>query len=284
MNTFVQEIDKSNFNDLKARTAMIGAIVGDIVGSPYEFHNIKTKDFPLFSRRCRPTDDSVMTLAVAKALLDAADSHADLPAAAVRRMQEFGRRYPHAGYGGSFRRWIASKDPRPYKSWGNGAAMRVSACGWAARTLEEALAFSDAVTGVTHNAWEGLKGARATTAAIFLLRTGTSVKEVHAHIRENYYPLDFTLDEIRSAYTFDVSCQGSVPQALEAFFEADCFEDAIRNAVSIGGDSDTIAAIAGSVAGAYWGIPDDIRAETVSRLDSFQCETIEEFETRFCKN
>jgi type I restriction enzyme M protein len=266
------------------RVSAIGAIAGDVVGSPYEFHNIKTKDFPLFSRRSRPTDDSVMTLAVAKALLDAADSPADLPSAAVRRMQEFGRRYPHAGYGGSFRRWIASEDPRPYKSWGNGAAMRVSVCGWAARTLEEALSFSDAVTGVTHNASEGLKGARAVTAAIFLLRTGTSMDEVHAHVRENYYPLDFTLDEIRPAYEFDVSCQGSVPQALEAFFEADCFEDAIRNAVSIGGDSDTIAAIAGSVAGAYWGIPDDIRAETVSRLDSFQRETVEEFEARFCKN
>jgi type I restriction enzyme M protein len=159
--------------------------------------------------------------------------------------------------------------------------MRVSGCGWAAKTLEEALAFSDAVTGVTHNHPEGLKGARAVTAAIFLLRNGTSVADVRSHIRENYYPLDFTLDEIRPSYDFDVSCQGSVPQALEAFFEADSFESAIRNAVSIGGDSDTIAAIAGGVAEAQWGVPDNLRAEAFARLDEFQRGTIEKFEKCF---
>ena len=151
---------------------MIGAIVGDIAGSLYEFHNIKTRDFTLFAdyhgRRARPTDDSVMTLAVMQSLLDAADNPSALPAAAVRRMQEFGRRYPYAGYGGAFRRWLVDPYPEPYNSWGNGAAMRVSGCGWAARSLDEALAFSDAVTGVTHNHPEGLKGARAVTAAIFL--------------------------------------------------------------------------------------------------------------------
>ncbi len=266
---------------------MIGAIVGDIAGSIYEFHNIKTRDFTLFAdyhgRRARPTDDSVMTLAVMQSLLDAADDLSALPAAAVRRMQEFGRRYPHAGYGGAFRHWLASPDPKPYNSWGNGAAMRVSGCGRAARTLDEALAFSDAVTGVTHNHPEGLKGARAVTAAIFLLRNGTSVADVRSHIRENYYPLDFTLDEIRPSYDFDVSCQGSVPQALEAFFEADSFESAIRNAISIGGDSDTIAAIAGSVAEARWGVPDDIRKEALSRLDEFQSETLKDFERLFGK-
>ena len=264
---------------------MIGAIVGDIAGSLYEFHNIKTRDFTLFAdyrgRRARPTDDSVMTLAVMQALLDTAEDLPALPAAAVQRMQEFGHRYPHAGYGGAFRRWLASPDPQPYGSWGNGAAMRVSGCGWAARTLDEALAFSDAVTGVTHNHPEGLKGARAVTAAIFLLRTGTSVTDVRSHICENYYPLNFTLDEIRPSYDFDVSCQGSVPQALEAFFEADSFESTIRNAVSIGGDSDTIAAIAGAVAGARWGVPDNLRAEALARLDEFQRKTIETFEKRF---
>ncbi len=264
---------------------MIGTIAGDIAGSIYEFHNIKTRDFTIFAdyygRRARPTDDSVMTLAVMQSLLDAADDLHALPAAAVRRMQEFGRRYPHAGYGGSFRRWIASEAPQPYRSWGNGAAMRVSGCGWAAKTLDEALAFSDAVTGVTHNHPEGLKGARAVTAAIFLLRNGTSVADVRSHICENYYPLDFTLDEIRPSYDFDVSCQGSVPQALEAFFEADSFESAIRNAISIGGDSDTIAAIAGGVAAARWGVPDNLRAEALARLDSFQREIITSFENRF---
>ena len=264
---------------------MIGAIVGDIAGSPYEFNNVKTRDFPLFGsycgKRARPTDDSVMTLAVARALLDAADDVAALPEAAVRRMREFGRRYPHAGYGGTFFRWLAVPNPRPYNSWGNGAAMRVSACGWAARTLDEALAFSDAVTGVTHNHPEGLKGARAVSAAIFLLRAGTPMLKVWKHVVEAYYPLDFTLDEIRPDYAFDVSCQGSVPQALKAFFEADGFECAIRNAVSIGGDSDTIAAIAGAVAEARWGVPDDLRAQALARLDDFQRETIEEFEARF---
>lgn len=266
---------------------MIGAIVGDIAGSIYEFHNIKTRDFTLFAdyhgRRACPTDDSVMTLAVMQSLLDAADNLPALPAAAVRRMQEFGRRYPYAGYGGSFRHWLASSDPKPYNSWGNGAAMRVSGCGWAAKTLEEALAFSDAVTGVTHNHPEGLKGARAVTAAIFLLRNGTPVADVRSHIRENYYPLDFTLDEIRPRYDFDVSCQGSVPQALEAFFEADSFESAIRNAVSIGGDSDTIAAIAGGVTEARWGVPGNLRAEAFARLDEFQRGTIEKIEKRFGK-
>ena len=264
---------------------MIGAIVGDIAGSLYEFHNIKTKDFPLFAprhgREVRPTDDSVMTLAVTRALLDAANDPATLPAAAVRRLQEFGRRYPHAGYGGTFRRWLVADDPRPYNSWGNGAAMRVSACGWAAQSLDEALSLSDAVTGVTHNHPEGLKGARATTAAIFLLRTGTPVDKVREHIVETYYPLDFTLETIRPDYEFDVSCQGSVPQALESFFEAVDFEDAIRNAISIGGDSDTIAAIAGAVAEAKWGVPTTFRDEALSRLDNFQRETLETFEMRF---
>ena len=266
---------------------MIGAIVGDIAGSLYEFHNIKTREFTLFAdyhgRRAHPTDDSVMTLAVMQSLLDAADTPSALPAAAVQRMQEFGRCYPHAGYGGTFRRWIATEHPQPYNSWGNGAAMRVSGCGWAARTLDEALAFSDAVTGVTHNHPEGIKGARAVTAAIFLLRNGTPVADVRAHICKNYYPLNFTLDEIRPSYDFDVSCQGSVPQALEAFFEADSFESAIRNAIFIGGDSDTIAAIAGSVAEARWGVPDDIRKEALSRLDEFQRETLKDFESRFGK-
>ena len=264
---------------------MIGAIVGDIAGSLYEFHNIKTRDFTLFAdylgRRARPTDDSVMTLAVAQALCDAAEEPSALQASAIRRMQEFGRRYPYAGYGGAFRRWLANPAPHPYNSWGNGAAMRVSACGWAGRSLDEALAFSDAVTGVTHNHPEGIKGARAVTAAIFLLRTGTPSNDVLSHIRENYYALDFTLDEIRPDYEFDVSCQGSVPQAIEAFFEAEDFESTIRNAISIGGDSDTIAAIAGAVAEAKWGVPSALRSEALSRLDAFQRETIDTFEQRF---
>ena len=262
---------------------MLGALIGDIAGSRFEWNNIKTKDFELLTAigRCRPTDDSIMSLAVAKAILNCNGDYTHLDRQAVSCMQELGRKYPHAGYGGAFRHWLVDENPRPYNSWGNGAAMRVSACGWAGCTLEEALAFSDAVTGVTHNHPEGLKGARAVTAAIFLLRTGTPVEQVREHIVGTYYPLDFTLDEIRPDYAFDVSCQGSVPQALEAFFEAKDFEDAIRNAISIGGDSDTIGAITGAVAEACWGIPDAFRAEARARLYPFQREVLADFEARF---
>ena len=255
---------------------MIGAIVGDIAGSRFEFHNRKTKEFTLLvspgegRRHCHFTDDTVMTLAVAQALLDwrvsGAGDLADLSAAAVGRMQEFGRRYPHAGYGGHFRAWILAEDPQPYNSWGNGAAMRVSACGWVGRTLDEVKTLSRTVTEVTHDHPEGIKGAEATAVCVFLARQGKSKDEIKAYVREHYYPLDFTLDEIRPGYSFDVSCQGSVPQALEAFFEATSFEDAIRNAISVGGDSDTIGAICGAVAEAFYGVPDEIRVKAMTFL------------------
>ena len=227
------------------------------------------------------TDDSVMTLAVAAALMDWRSEGGDLGSAAVRRMQEFGRRFPGAGYGGHFYHWLNEDDPHPYNSWGNGSAMRVSACGWAGRTLVEVKAMSRAVTEVTHNHPEGIKGAEATAVATFLARTGTPMDEIKAVVVRDYYPLDFTLDEIRPAYGFDVSCQGSVPQALEAFFESTSFEDAIRNAISIGGDSDTIGAICGAVAGAYYGVPTDIREKAEGFLDPFLIETLHSFEQRF---
>ena len=269
---------------------MIGAIVGDIAGSRFEFCNLKSKEFVLLAAEDEAewgpascfTDDTVMTLAVAQALADWRESGSsdsgELSTMAVRAMQDFGRRYPRAGYGGHFARWISEADPRPYNSWGNGAAMRVSACGWAGRTLDEVKAMSLAVTEVTHNHPEGIKGAEATAVCVFLARQGKSKDEIKAHVSEHYYPLDFTLDEIRPTYDFDVSCQGSVPQALEAFFESTSFEDAIRNAISIGGDSDTIGAITGSIAGAYYGVPNDIRNKALSYLDDFQRETISEFE------
>ena len=196
-------------------------------------------------------------------------------------MQEFGRCYPRAGYGGSFYNWIYENDPQPYSSWGNGAAMRVSPCGFAASSLEEARALSKAVTEVTHNHYEGLKGAEATAVAVYLARTGKSITEIRNHIEEHYYKIDFTLSDIRESYTFDVSCQGSVPQALEAFFESTGFEDTIRNAISIGGDSDTIAAIAGGIAEAYYSIPDDIRKYALTFLDSKQIKTLKKFESKF---
>lgn len=246
--------------------SLIGAIVGDVVGSRYEWHNVKTKDFPLFGAGCRPTDDSVMTLAVGEALLEHRRTGGDLERLAVEKMQEWGRRHPNAGYGGAFCRWLVSDHPRPYNSWGNGAAMRVSLCGWFASTLDEAHEFSDAITRVTHDHPEGLAGARVTAGCVFLARTGVGKDEIRKYVESTYRKIDFTLDEIRPSYEFDVSCQGSVPQALASFFEAEDFEDAIRNAISIGGDSDTIGAITGAVASAFWGVPAEIRGQVEALL------------------
>ena len=272
---------------VKARSGMMGAIVGDIAGSRFEWHNRKSKQFTFLKGKeeggyaCQFTDDTVMTIAVADAIAkwrarsDA--SYGALSRIAIESMQAFGRLYPHAGYGGSFRRWLAADNPQPYNSWGNGAAMRVSACGWAGQTLDEVKAMSRAVTEVTHNHPEGIKGAEATAVATFLARTGKPMEEIREVIVRDYYPLDFTLDEIRPTYEFDVSCQGSVPQALEAFFESTSFEDAIRNAVSIGGDSDTIAAITGAVAGAFYGVPEGIRSKAETFLDKPLLKTLRDF-------
>ncbi|HAU65888.1 MAG: ADP-ribosylglycohydrolase [Lentisphaerae bacterium GWF2_44_16] len=234
---------------------MIGAIIGDIVGSRYEFDNIKTKDFPFFHAICRFTDDSVMTIAVATALLQCDGDYSDLSNIVVKTMQTIGRDYPYCGYGGYFRRWVTMKDPKPYNSFGNGAPMRVSACGIVGRSIEETILLARKVTEVTHNHPEGMKAAEAVALAVFLARTGKSKKEIHDALNRPYYHLDFTLDEIRDSYGFDESSQGTTPQALTAFFESTDFEDAVRNAVSIGGDSDTVAAITGSIAAAYYGVP-----------------------------
>lgn len=259
---------------------MLGAIIGDVSGSRFEWDNLKSKDFDLLTYRCHPTDDSNMTLAVAQSILQADGDWRRLSALATTCMRDFGHRYPH-GYGGRFKQWLLSDDPRPYGSWGNGSAMRVSPCAWAAKTLEEALQLSDTVTNITHNHPEGVKGARAITAAVFLAKRGASILEIRDHIHENYYPLDFSLDQIRPDYSFDVSCQGSVPQAIEAFLESNSFEDAIRNAISIGGDSDTIAAMTGSIAEAYYGIPADIRNHVLTFLDETQLSVINAFEQKY---
>ena len=232
---------------------MIGAIIGDIVGSRYEFDNIKTKKFPLFSEPCMFTDDSVMTAAVAAALLENRERGVPFGEALTERMRSFGRRHPHAGYGRRFHDWLAGDDPAPYNSLGNGSAMRVSPCALAAGSLEEALSLAEASAAVTHDHPEGIRGARAVAAAIYLARTGADKAGIRAYVEENFYPLDFTLEEIRPSYRFDVTCRGSVPQGIEAFLESTGFEDALRNAVSIGGDSDTIAAMAGSIAWSYYG-------------------------------
>ena len=259
---------------------MLGALVGDISGSRFEWNNIKTKEFELLTHYCHPTDDSNMTLAIAQAILQSKGNMKNLAEKAVASMRELGKKYPR-GYGGGFKRWILSTDPKPYNSWGNGSAMRVSPCAWAASSMEEALKMSDVVTEVTHNHPEGMKGARAVTAAIFMARQGASILEIRDHIHETYYPLDFTLEQIRPTYSFDVSCQGSVPQAIEAFLESTSFEDTIRNAISIGGDSDTIAAIAGSIAEAYYGIPSDLRKHALTFLDKTQLDILNAFEAKY---
>jgi ADP-ribosylglycohydrolase len=239
---------------------MIGAIAGDIIGSVYEHRPIKTKDFPLFAAACTFTDDTVLTVAVAEAILSGG-SYLD----SIRRL---GRRYPGAGYGGSFRRWLHADDPRPYHSWGNGAAMRVSPVGFAFSTEEEVLRQAQLTAEITHDHPEGIKGAQATALAVFLARTGEGREAIRARLEKLFgYDLRRTVEAIRPDYGFDVSCQGSVPEALIAFLDSESYEDAVRNAVSLGGDSDTLACIAGGVAEAYYaGVPAGIRERAEALL------------------
>lgn len=252
---------------------MLGAIIGDIVGSRFEFKNIRTKSFDLFGgtwRRCQFTDDTVMTIAVAKAL----SQHKEIKLyerfkrTLIRVMHRVGRRYPLCGYGQRFGWWIMCGLKKPYNSYGNGSAMRVSPVAWYANSIEETEALAKATAEVTHNHPEGIKGAQAIAGATFLARTGKTKDEIREYISK-YYHINFTLDEIRPTYRFDVTCQGSCPQALQAFFESTDFEDAIRNAISIGGDSDTIAAMTGAIAEAYYGIPEEIKTKALSYLDNY---------------
>jgi len=242
---------------------MLGAIIGDIVGSVYEWHNNKTKDFPLFRGDCFFTDDTVMTVAVAEAINNGGKSN-DF----IDSMKAWGRLYPDAGYGGRFGGWVFSDDREPYNSWGNGSAMRISPCAWAYNTLDEVEKAAENCAAVTHNHPEGIKGAQATAAAIFLARKGKSKDEIRTYISEKYgYDFCRTLDEIRPTYRFNESCQETVPEAIIAFLESNDFEDAIRNAISIGGDSDTLAAITGSIAEAAYGVPEEMRQQALGFLD-----------------
>lgn len=240
---------------------MIGAIAGDIIGSVYERDNIKTKEFPLFSPGCRFTDDTVLTIAVADVLLNDGNY--------AERFKDYCRCYPDAGYGMNFHRWALSNRTKPYNSWGNGSAMRVSPIGFALNNLDSVLGEAQRSAEVTHNHPEGIRGAQATAAAVFLARTEKDKKSIESYIEAKFgYDLSFSLDRIRPTYRFDVSCQGSVPQAIAAFLESTDFEDAIRNAISIGGDSDTIACIAGSIAQAFYGdVPETIAQPALNILD-----------------
>lgn len=260
---------------------MYGAILGDIIGSPFEFdRGDKTKDFKLFSRRSHFTDDSVMTLAVCEALLKVGQDVTvkEIEDAVISSMQSWGRRYPHAGYGGYFRRWLTARHPEPYNSYGNGSAMRVSAAGWLYDSLEKTRTVAKATANVTHNHPEGIKGAEATASAIFMARNGSSKEEIKKYIEnEFHYDLHRTLNEIRPGYHMDETCQKTVPEAIIAFLEAKDFEDAIRNAVSLGGDTDTLGAITGSIAEAYYGIPEWLITECRKRINKDMRVVLDDF-------
>lgn len=260
---------------------MIGAIIGDIVGSRFERANHKSKDFELFTDECSFTDDTAMTLAVAKALLESGDDLSVLGENTVKCMQEIGRKYPHRGYGQSFYLWLHKRHPKPYNSYGNGAAMRVSPVAYVADFKPQCMTLSNEVTKVTHNHPEGIRGAQAVAVATWAARYKPPKAEIRQLIDSNYYSLDFTIDELRPSYRFDASCQGSVPQAIQAFLESKNFEDAIRLAVSIGGDSDTIAAITGGIAGAYYGVPDDLRTKALTYLPEDLRDILVEFEATY---
>ena len=254
---------------------MIGAIAGDIIGSVYEAHRIKTEEFPLFSPGCRFTDDTVMTVATADAIL-AGKGYAEA-------YREWGRLYPHAGYGGMFRQWLRSDDMGPYNSFGNGSAMRVSPVGFAFDSLDRVLEEAKSSAEVTHNHPEGIKGARATAAAIYLARTGKSKNEIKDYIESTFdYDLSATLAEIRPHYRFDPTCQGSVPQAVIAFLESSSYEDAVRKAISLGGDTDTQGCITGGIAQAYYKTIDDhIIKKARALLDGRLLKVVDAFSAKY---
>ena len=257
---------------------MLGAIIGDVVGSRFEFHNRLSRDFAFFHPDCRFTDDTVMTCAVAQALMDSREDFSDLAEKTVSAMQRIGRRYPNCGYGARFIHWMFTDDPQPYNSFGNGSAMRISPVGFAARDAEEAKKLSAAVTAVSHNHPEGMKGAEATAVAIVLARQGRTKEEIRK-VMEEYYDLGTTVEEYRDRWQGHGKeiCQVSLPQALACFFEGDSYEDVIRNCISIGGDSDTIAAIAGGIAEAYYGVPEEFGKQVRAYLDKGLLRIVDDF-------
>lgn len=252
---------------------MIGAIAGDIIGSVYEHAPIKTKDFSLSHPRCRFTDDTVLTVAVAQAIM------AGRPY--LESVRELGRRYPGAGYGGFFLAWLHADDPRPYNSWGNGAAMRVCPIGFAFTSEDEVLREARRSAEITHNHPDGIKGAQATALGVFLAKTGSPKARIRERIARQFgYDVNRSVDDIRPGYSFDVSCDRTVPEAIVAFLDSESYEDAVRNAVSLGGDSDTLACITGGIADAFYGgVPDEIRTMVQARLTAELWEVTE----RFCR-
>ncbi len=254
---------------------MIGAIAGDIIGSVYERCPIKTKEFPLFHQRCRFTDDTVLTIAVADAILTGRPYD--------QSVREIGRRYPDAGYGGSFIGWLHSDHPQPYNSWGNGSAMRVSPVGFAFNTEADVLSEAAKTAGISHNHPEGVKGAQATALSVYLARLGHTKEEIREQIGQRFeYDMHRTVDNIRPTYTFDISCQGTVPEAIIAFLDSSSYEDAVRNAISLGGDSDTLACITGGIAEAFYGdVPGAIRSKAEALLTPDLLQITEAFRRKY---
>ena len=257
---------------------MLGAIAGDMIGSVYEFDNRRSKDFPLFTEATTFTDDTILSVAVADVLLHGGDY--------AKAFKAYYWRYPNptGSYGARFHQWAAAPTLTPYNSWGNGSAMRVSPVGFAGTSLDAVLQEAEKTAAVTHNHPEGIKGAQATAAAIFLARQGTAKADIRDFITEQFgYNLHRTVDEIRPTYSFNESCQGTVPEAIVAFLDATDFEDAIRNAVSLGGDSDTLTCITGGIAEAFYGdIPEHIRQPVSERLDEPLREVVAAFRDRYC--
>ncbi len=270
---------------------MYGAILGDIIGKPYEFsRKVSSRDFRLFRNSSRYSDDSVMTIAVADAFLKLrakgiTEINADDPECErifkdllIDSLKKWGREYPDAGYGGRFFNWLMSGDSTPYGSYGNGSAMRVSPAGYVSEDLETTIKVAAWTAEVTHDHPEGVKGAEAVAAAIFMARKGSTKAEIKEFIGTRFgYDLSRTVDEIKPGYSFDVSCQGSVPESIICFLEADDFESAVRNAVYLGGDTDTMGAIAGSIAEAFYGVPEELKEECLSRITPFMEEVLKDF-------
>ncbi len=264
---------------------MYGAILGDIIGSPFEFdRGDKTKEFRLFTKGCCYTDDSVLTIAVGQALLEVGKKGSvdEIKKSVVKNMRIWSDKYPYAGYGARFVRWLTSRNPKPYGSFGNGSAMRVSAAGWLYESIERTREVAEATAIVTHNHPEGIKGAVAVASCIYLARNGATKGKIKKYVENEFkYDLRRTLADIRPTYHHVESCQQTVPEAITAFLESDGFEDAIRNAVSLGGDTDTLAAITGSIAEAFYGVPEHLKRECRSRISKDMLSVLNEFDNIF---
>lgn len=264
------------------RSYMLGAIIGDMAGSIYEFDNIKSRDFEFLSEQCEPTDDSILTCAISRALIDVKGRGTQLERVTMFRMKEYflANPLPMGGFGAKFFQWALSDVTEPYGSWGNGAAMRISPVAYVANSEMEVKLLSQIVTGTTHNDPEGLKGGEATALAVFKALHGATKEDIQKMVK-SYYPGEYSVEELHKTYTFEPSCQKTVPEAMQCFFESEDYESAIRNVIYIGGDCDTLGAIVGAVAGAYYGIPEWIQAKALSMMPDYMVEDYEDFQVMY---